>query len=152
MLLFECLYISRLQLNQALTIIVIVKWNVCGMCLSQLHALQAAILNNWSNPLPVFPNFPFRMCDVEPVQSEVNFMLLATTSKTHPLVYEEQVFCSTNTVNILCYWRLKKSTRKSCWRLQCCGWVEKYGEMMGDPSPLQLLLTVQREISRYYLV
>lgn len=32
-------YVNHLQLIQAFTIIIIVNWNVCGMCLSRLHAL-----------------------------------------------------------------------------------------------------------------
>lgn len=71
-------------------------------------------------------------------------MLLATTSKT--LVYEDQVFCSTNTVNMLrCWYEKVQVSDWWLWRL-----VDKYVEMMGDPS-LQPFLTGFVQISRYYV-
>lgn len=49
-------------------------------------------------------------------------------------------FCSTDIVNTFC--RVVGRLRR---------WVEKYVEMVGDPSPLQPLLTGFAQISRYYV-
>lgn len=74
-------------------------------------------------------------------------MLLATTSKTYPLVYEEQVFCSTSVVNMLCCWHLKKV---SDWWLHDLRSTWRWWEIT---QPLQPSLTgfMQQGISRYYV-